>query len=988
MKTRFSTLDLSAVTKDLRRKLKGLRAQQIYDIDNRTYLIRLQEKELKYVLLLESGVRIHTTSYEWPKQPAPSNFSMKLRKHIGNKRLENIEQLGVDRVLDLTFGTAEAAYHLIVELYDRGNILLTDYEYVIMNVLRPRKEGEDVKIVVREVFQRDRARQSSALISFERMKELLAEAKPGVQVKKLLVPHLEFGGALVEHCLVNAGYAANVSVGKGFEVESESHLGRLYEALEKGDALYQDMMKSEDTKGYIILKPTEAVNVENGNEIEGKEEVNHYVEFHPFLFEQIKDKPYVEFDNFDSAVDEFFSQIESQRLDQRALMQQKDALKKLTNVREDQERRINALREAQEVDFRRGELVDANTDLVEKALTVLRSAVGAQMSWEAIEATVREAQAAGDPVASAIKSLNLPKNSFTMFLEDPYDDEEGREGLTVEISLDLSAHANARKYFEQRRFAAKKEQKTVESSTKALKSAEKKTKQTLKEAAAVATINKARKVFWFEKFFWFISSENYLVIAGRDQQQNEIVVKRFLRPGDVYVHADLHGASSVVVKNKGQDKGIPPKTLNEAGIFAVAHSSAWDAKVMTTAWWVEASQVSKKAPTGEYLTTGSFMIRGKKNYLPQCDLIMGFGFLFKLDEGSVGRHLGERRERTISEGSVEQQSEEDEVEGDDPVIEEDQEIVEKVLEEQSEDGDAADDAAEDDGEESDDTLKGEDYEAVEFPDTAISVEHQEGGEFVLRSQSVSTSASVSASGEDEEVYFLGDANPVRMVSGPRSAATQVKRMERAVEGAEGELEEEPSTAPASGGGASKRGRRGKLKKIKGKYKDQDEEEREMRMKLLASAGQAREKKKKGSPLVDSTRKKAGPSQPRPQLVPAHEEEEEVTAEEEAERVSQDEAALNSLTGIPVTEDEILFAVPLVAPYACMGSYKFRVKLTPGTTTRGKAAKTALNLFVSDKGTSPREKDLLRSVKDQDLARNIPGKVKLSAPHLQRTKRKK
>ena len=58
------------------------------------------------------------------------------------------------------------------------------------------------------------------------------------------------------------------------------------------------------------------------------------------------------------------------------------------------------------------------------------------------------------------------------------------------------------------------------------RSAEKKTKQTLKEVAAITNINKARKVFWFEKFFWFISSENYLVVAGRDMQQNEMIVKR------------------------------------------------------------------------------------------------------------------------------------------------------------------------------------------------------------------------------------------------------------------------------------------------------------------------------------------------------------------------------------------------------------------------------------------------------------------------------
>lgn len=84
------------------------------------------------------------------------------------------------------------------------------------------------------------------------------------------------------------------------------------------------------------------------------------------------------------------------------------------------------------------------------------------------------------------------------------------------------------RYYDQKRNAAKKQQKTIESQVKALKSAERKTLQTLKEVHTITNINKARKTYWFEKFFWFISSENYLVIAGRDQQQNELIVKRYI----------------------------------------------------------------------------------------------------------------------------------------------------------------------------------------------------------------------------------------------------------------------------------------------------------------------------------------------------------------------------------------------------------------------------------------------------------------------------
>jgi predicted ribosome quality control (RQC) complex YloA/Tae2 family protein len=85
----------------------------------------------------------------------------------------------------------------------------------------------------------------------------------------------------------------------------------------------------------------------------------------------------------------------------------------------------------------------------------------------------------------------------------------------------------------------------------------------------VAAISHMRKVHWFEKFNWFISSENYLVISGRDAQQNEMVVKRYMSKGDIYVHADLHGASSTIIKNHRPDHTIPPLTLNQAGCFTV-----------------------------------------------------------------------------------------------------------------------------------------------------------------------------------------------------------------------------------------------------------------------------------------------------------------------------------------------------------------------------------------------------------------------------------
>lgn len=164
-----------------------MRVNNVYDIDNKTYLIRLQKSEEKCVLLLESANRIHVTAFEWPKNMAPSGFSMKLRKHLKNKRLESLTQIGVDRVIDLQFGSGEAAYHVILELYDRGNIILTDFEFTILNVLRPHTEGDRFKFVVKEKYPLDRARTNTIQGD---LLEILKSAKVGDQLKKVLLPNL------------------------------------------------------------------------------------------------------------------------------------------------------------------------------------------------------------------------------------------------------------------------------------------------------------------------------------------------------------------------------------------------------------------------------------------------------------------------------------------------------------------------------------------------------------------------------------------------------------------------------------------------------------------------------------------------------------------------------------------------------------------------------------------------------------------------------
>jgi len=76
---------------------------------------------------------------------------MKLRKHIRTKRLTGINQLGADRSVDFTFGYGETAFHLILELYVSGNLLLTDHEYKILALLRTHSDQQS-KVAMRQTY--------------------------------------------------------------------------------------------------------------------------------------------------------------------------------------------------------------------------------------------------------------------------------------------------------------------------------------------------------------------------------------------------------------------------------------------------------------------------------------------------------------------------------------------------------------------------------------------------------------------------------------------------------------------------------------------------------------------------------------------------------------------------------------------------------------------------------------------------------------------
>lgn len=182
------------------------------------------------------------------------------------------------------------------------------------------------------------------------------------------------------------------------------------------------------------------------------------------------------------------------------------------------------------------------------------------------------------------------------------------------LNLKKTVEQNASDYFEK----AKKSKKKMEGAKKAIDLQKKRLLEIEKEAPKHIEKKdvEVRKKNWYEKFKWFITSDGLLCVGGRDATTNEIIIKKHAEKNDLVFHTDMAGSPFIVMKIPKENMNISDESLQETADFVCVHSKAWKLGMSTTpVFYVKPDQVTKEANSGEYLSKGSFVIRGKTTYL-------------------------------------------------------------------------------------------------------------------------------------------------------------------------------------------------------------------------------------------------------------------------------------------------------------------------------------------------------------------------------------
>jgi predicted ribosome quality control (RQC) complex YloA/Tae2 family protein len=605
LKKEFTSFDVAATAREMREQILGSHVNNVYQLDPKTLMLKLHMVDHSPLqLVLKAGGHLHLTAYSVEKPLRPTAFCMALRSYVRNARLVGVEQYEFERVVILSLKTAKGFLKLVLEVFGDGNIILVGEDSKILQALTYRRM-RDRNVLRSEVFHFAPSSGRNPLrTSLEELYNGL-KSSGNVEVVRALSRFLSIGGEYSEETLARA----NIEKSGSCDALSSDEVKAIHNSL-------QGLLQQVTTD---VLEPC-IVLADDGGLID-------VIPFKLRLYER-QNVRLQYYKSFNEALDEFYTQVSVVEKAKAGIEvdKLKNEAERLKRMIREQEKLLTEGEAKAEVDRRIGDTIYAHLGELQALLDKLLTGRRGDEDQRKVAARV-----------SAEKQKGLMPSAIFESVDN--------SGLTVTVSVDglrfrLHSHRtlfeNASEFYERAKETKQKikgARNALEDSYKQLATVEKKMREAEeldrgKPAEALERLarRKIKPKKWFEKFRWFVSSDGFLVVAGKDAVTNELLVKYHSGIDDVVFHADIVGAPFVVVKT--ETKNPSQQCLSEAAEFAAAFSRAWrEGFGSVDVYWVSPEQLSKGGPSGESVGRGAFVVRGQRHWVRGVKLELAVGVM-------------------------------------------------------------------------------------------------------------------------------------------------------------------------------------------------------------------------------------------------------------------------------------------------------------------------------------------------------------------------
>ena len=639
MREQTSSFEVARTVRELG-EMVGSRVRKAYQPHYEQIVLRMSKKGFpNRDLVIVRGKRVYYSSRDRPMPPNPSQFAMILRKYLGNSRFIGVSQFGFDRVMSLEFEHGRGKMSLVIELFRDGNVLLLDEEGVIIQPLTHAKyASRTLKKGVK--YAPPPASLDPRNIDRRKLDDILEDSDS--DIIRTVASRLNVGRVYGAAVCSGAGLSEDLSASSLDEAQRASLLNSIasmMDELEEGDRC---ILWVEDQSSLEKWKSSQE-SMEN-------ERPSGAMLISPIWLKNMDEKPFIEMFSLSEALDAVFGEHDSAgfiRREEEKLIEegstQKQSQAKLERRAEQQKRAIEGFIQKASISQELGKSIQENWEHVNSIITQFNQAVS-NTSWLEVSDMSQGVDWIG--------RIDAKKRTILAYLPD----EDGDPGTSVTLEVDKTVHQNAQRYFEIGRTQKDKASGAEIALKRTLESQEREERKAAKDAAGgrLRAIKRSRR-FWFEKYRWGILSDGRMIVGGRDAKGNDSIVKKHLGSKDLYIHADLHGAPSCVLKIKeGMEfrnsttehipegvcslqisqnmdgpedaRELPDSLLKEASQIAVCWSRAWGSGgAAATAFYVRPSQVSKKTESGESLGRGAFVVRGQRHWYRDLPLELGMG---------------------------------------------------------------------------------------------------------------------------------------------------------------------------------------------------------------------------------------------------------------------------------------------------------------------------------------------------------------------------